>query len=409
MSDFRKKIQNKYNREVNPRFREKHWDTFISYWNSKKKKSRRGYFLFPLLAIVLISFLFILLNRNSGIVPDKNLLVENQTIRAENHPGTNSDTRDQKVNIINDETNEQILNVDKLISPNRSISNDIKRNDNNFNFSAYGTNLEKSPTIYSKLTHQIPESELFGTKNLLELDRSLTGTSLTLLPLTISPIHHSAVSLRQPVMKPISVDLSNERLGKFSILVYAGLSMPSHVETFEEQAQQFGGVLRYDIKDRLRLRINATFSSISFISKKINPRLGIKKIETPSNAVDFSMAVVESFNANVAIGLDYSFLKTPSWQSYFGLSYGFSKELAKEIDYEFIGFNLNDNQEDILIPDTKIDKFFVPHILHFEAGVEFSTPVIGVNFFLGYPVQLNKNKVEMLRQFQVNFGVSRKF
>ncbi len=193
MSDFRKKIQEKYNREVNPHFREKHWDTFISYWNSKKKKSRRGYFLFPLLAIVLISFVFILLNRNSGSVPDKNLLVENQTVRAENHPDTNSDTRDQKVNIINDETYEQISNVDKLTSPNRSISNDIKRKDNNFNFRAYRTNIEKSPTIYSKLTHQIPESELFGTKNLLELDRPLTGRSLTLLPLTISPIHHSAV------------------------------------------------------------------------------------------------------------------------------------------------------------------------------------------------------------------------
>ena len=94
------------------------------------------------------------------------------------------------------------------------------------------------------------------------------------------------------------------------------------------------------------------------------------------------------------------------WQGHLGLAYGAAAELVKDADYAFVQ---DDGGDDFILSVSDSKKYFEPMLLRFESGLYYQTPVGGFGVSLRYPWQFAKRHTQLLRQVQLNFGMTYKF
>ena len=205
---------------------------------------------------------------------------------------------------------------------------------------------------------------------------------------------------------PFSINVSKNHWIKsiYTAQVYGGLSHPFHVQTVEEKAFQFGGKLYHHMGKKVRLKTGVELGSISFVSKMMNPHLGVALVEAPSDIVQFDHAIVESVNLNIEFGVDRLIFSRNAWKSYAGISYIVATEITKDIDYTFAGIDDSSTIDDVLVSKKDATKYFVPHILKFETGLHYQSSIGGINLSFSFPYQISKTNVELLQQLQINVG-----
>jgi hypothetical protein len=428
--DFKDKIRAKYTAQVSPSFEDKNWDSFLAHKRKKEKK--------PMLFFLYLAGL-------AGIAIVGTLLIT----KAPGKVSTNVDSTNNLASILAQDNNsnqtESTMALPDLIEDaEKNISREniqIKTEESN--------NTKDGAHVSAKNTD-------FGraSKSTSRLAKSMPDTDIKLNPSNHHSVHESSdlsstnndkfipsVSNKKPVPSPTSrtglllieklptkkVDLSYTNLLDASyspiditskrkplwqrhgsnILVYGGISFPLNVETVEEQAHQFGARLYYNLGKRIRAKSGFEFALISFRSNSINPALGVEYVESPSDIVTFNNAIVESLNLSWDLGFDALVFSRKNLKGHLGISYLTAVELDKEIEYNFNGDDDNDSNDDIHVAVKDIKKYFVPHILKFEMGIQYETRIGGLNLSVGYPYQLSKNKLELLSQIQLNLGFTR--
>ena len=403
MTDFNKYIREKYDREVQPQFVDGKWDSFVAYRSIQgRKKNRNRFFIFFISGLALVAFTAIFSlsnNEKSTINPNvqstntHHLSQSNQTISNATEEPEPFKTIVAPSTINAKEISEDVT-ADNLSGSMASVQDEKK--------APFQKNIQSSITIKTKLP-AIKTNKPLNNPQGISQNTALSPLTTRLPIITSTKVNQRTIKINYP---PKKVEIQNNK--DWMLYVYSGIAFPSHVVTSQEQAFQYGLSLKYQIHPKIRLKTGLEYGSISFVSSEMDPRIGISSIPAPNDIVSFSNAVVNSTNLNFDLGLDYTFIQLGRWKPWLGFSYRISKELYKEIDYSFEEED-NNNLEEIHEFRSNENLYFIPGIMHIESGVLYETPEIGMNLSVGYPFQVKMQKVQLLRQIQINLGVSRTF
>ncbi|MCB0684979.1 MAG: hypothetical protein KDC53_00600 [Saprospiraceae bacterium] len=380
--DFKDTIVKKYENEVTPVFREEHWDSFVQQRDNVR---RRPLFIWIILGgtLSLLSYFIFHQNQKSTQpihskfsflpIPEKQNYAE--TITEKQNTKKLKNISLYQVNGT-DSLYKKDQNQIKSLNDIRSLASKTGYNVGNYTFPIPTESRQEKSNIHLKV---------------LETKKFLTVSEEQL-----------EIVMAAPVL-PIQIQKKYWNISSLGIQLYTGLSHPYHVETTEEKAFQIGSQFYYAIGKRTRLRSGIELGSLSFVSQLMNPNIGIDVVESPNESVLFDHAVVESVNANLDVGFDLLVHSQKSWSSYIGLSYQISKEILKDIDYSFLGKEDQPDQ-DLLLSKKDSKKYFAANIIKLQSGLNYQTPIGGFNVSFSYPYQLEKSKIKLLNQVQINVG-----
>ena len=395
--DFKDQIKAKYHQEVQPVFTENNWNAFLMY-KSKRKPRRRFVIWFFGIAISIVASVFLFHQINSldsfrskeYLAEDPKQMVDLETEIAETTHVIAQEGSDRAID--NQQLNRQLASRQKPPKSSRGTLLHARLDPQQPSDLPASTTPQFKSDVLDKDARKIVD-QMAPLKNRESLVQSMARWDLEVSPIEIT---RSEVPLW--------------RSSRFRVSIYGGLAFPFHVKTIEEQAHQFGGKLYHNLGHRWRSKFGLEFATISFISKVMDPDLGVAIVEAPTELVQFRSAVVESLNMNVEVGIDFLLFEKDAWQGYLGVSYGLSSELHKEIEYEFDEDDDITTDDDVKLAITNPEKYFVPHLLRFESGLQYQTKLGGFNLSLGYPYQLStKKKIEILGQLQLNLGFTKRF
>ncbi|NND33216.1 MAG: hypothetical protein HKN76_11550 [Saprospiraceae bacterium] len=442
--DFKNKIIAKYNAEVTPVFGDSSWDSFIAHRKKKKRRPLLLFFYSSIAGAILLGSLYLffpsdeIINHLSSIPlitdnNDSNSDRDNNNESLLNTPAV----RNGRSMVAENTLDKQLpaTHVDKLIgTPEEKRPVPFSLNQSSHTLNASGTKPTNKIPVRDKDTEvqrkePISQESNFSNTNQAKNQSGVAAASDKGIANAISPSEITQVSFKGMKMLPRktpAIKYPENKLSYFlpieivrqgllwqrtskTIHVYSGLLFPFHVQTVEEQAHHFGAKIYFDLSKRLRLKTGTELARISFRSNMINPALGVESIETPSDIVTFNNAIVESIDLNWDLGLDALIFTRKNWQAYIGVSYLISTEIGKEIEYNFSGDDDSDDDDDLAVSVKDAKKYFVPHIIKFESGLQYQTKVGGLNLSIGYPHQLSKTKIELLGQLQLNIGFTRRF
>ena len=234
------------------------------------------------------------------------------------------------------------------------------------------------------------------------------------IPTSLQTKDFSTQSLRKVPITAKSIEIPMDQSTpwvphQFSLSAYGGLALAFQVGTVDEQMHQIGLQLRFNISNRWRTKFGFEYSAVDFVATEMNPKIGVDYVESPSELLIFSEAIVESAGINLDLGVDYLIWRSKRLNIYAGASYRLSKEIKKGIDYEFVRDDDNNSVDDIFISSTKSSRYFEPLNVNLTLGAAFYVNNSGFSVAIARPVQLSRSKVNLLDQLQINFGLIRKF
>jgi hypothetical protein len=231
--------------------------------------------------------------------------------------------------------------------------------------------------------------------------KMLPSVEIDLLRISMNDITNDfSISEINPQHKPHS---------RWSYLLYVGAAYPFEVQTFEEQAFHFGISIKYNLYERLRLKSHVSFHNMNFISEMINPRIGIKSVQAPFPNQKFSTAELESSSINASIGLEYLLVENMRWGLHFGTSYLVAKEIIKDVDYIFLGPDNTELEDDSIVSLHNEERYFAKNIINIELSAGHHFAFGDFHYGFSYPLQLNKSKIDLVNQLQLNVGLMKKF
>ncbi len=444
--DFKKIIRDRYNKEVQPTFDNKHWDSFLAYRHYQKdKRRRRSLILLVFIGLALVGVsLSILITSGSNSIKSGSLS-KPQIQHGSSPTPVVDDHSPMRENGENVETKQQNTSSAELSSPDPVTSSDSglsveqfsreKTLDGSIEAAGQDTHLtsdERSGEL--RLNSNIDQASLAETKT-GEIDNphrmpgkqaylssrqrrdSGSGERNRLDPIPMIkfsiPLNGSQIMSDPPeASSPIHIpgrDQFEWKKNSFSALAYAGLAFPFHVKTVEEQAHQFGGRGYYYLGKRIRSKVGVEFSLVNFIANEMDPRIGVEIVESPSDRVMFSEVIVESLGLNIDAGLDFLVWRSNAWSYFAGISYTMSTELMKEMEYAFEGEDDDANDDDIFLSVAASRKYFEPALIKFETGISYETVLGGFNISVARPFQIRLRKTDLLDQLQINFGLTHRF
>ena len=403
MTDFKSNIKNKYNQEVQPTFSEENWESFLAFRDEQKEDKRR-FFIWFYFGFGMLAMSFICL---SLVWPPK---LKSYTVLEHNTQSPNKF-------------------IEKRLDESTEISNtEIKLGENiNQELLKEGGKKELDPHSNTKSRHQvninlsnIPNASLEQNQNssivddpsefMDEIVKKVKRQSITIQELpyrAIDWLHFKGDKIEFQDFTRLNL-VASRRPSGIQAKMYSGISIPFHVKTVEEQAYQFGGNIYKPITGAIKAKIGVELETVNFSTKIIDQSLGIRSVQAPSMEVELANIIVESVQFNTFAGLDFGFNRANKFNPYLGVGYGLAVELVKDIDYEFEGPDSDQSYDDVIISEKNTERFFVPHMLKFDAGFLYRTSNLGLDISIGYPIQLNKDKIKLLNQIQVNFGINLK-
>ncbi len=393
--DFKDQIRQKYQKEIQPSYNEERWKQFVAHREARKRPRRRwALYLILLMLLLAIGLVGIdkFASQNQGTqnklsYVDASAIADNVSDFQASVPG------DQQVEVNSHSTAPEV-DINVVALPNAFIPEMTSPISSHQESDNAGVVLVPS-SVGNDSRIELTFVEISSRKATpLNFKRNLRNVD-----------HANHGILGDPSIRVSGLVAWPKYL--HTIQVYGGLTYPSHVETVEEQAHQFGSTIHRRLSNRLRAKLNLHFASVNFTTQSMNPRLGVDYVESPSDLVQFDHSIVESINSNLNLGLDYLFWKTGDFYAYGGVGYGLSKELVKDIDYIFNGQDDLDIKDDVYLSKSDAKKYFIPHVVRLETGVQYQNELGGILFSLEYPIQLSTTRIEMFRQWQVNFGLLR--
>ncbi len=416
--EFKKAIQDKYRQEVNPTFSEEHWESFLAYETRRKRKPRGMLILLITIvttALVLGSFWFLKTTQvhqshYTKVTPPPEDPKQGQTSSAQR---TTSPSTSEKLHA--DISQPAAATGDAALSQ----ANAKSKNENNTvgsflakaNAGEFLNNTKKS--IHKNQAEQ-------GLKNLVMADNAEESLKYSVTEDSPTPVQYLLMRRNIHVRPQTATELSanaakidvmqdaNWVPKQWSFQIYGGLAVAFQIGTLDEQMHQFGSLMSYNLSKRLRAKFGFEFTAVDFAATEMNPAIGIDFVESPSDLVVFSEAVVESGGLNLDLGFDYLLWQGQHLNIYAGASYRLSTEILKGIEYEFVGDDDSGKDDDIFISSSKSSRYFEPLNLNLTLGLSYYVKNNGFNLSIGRPIQLSRSKVDLLDQLQINFGIIRK-
>lgn len=379
-------IKNKYAKEVDPIFTQEDWNSFLNHKNRKKKRPILLWILLGLTITLPITYSYLHSTKQTNPSYSE---YTNQDILStfEDHDLTQGGLT----------KTELLINTPPVSKEPVWLSEDRHRQSKIKHIPAPAQLLEVSDGRPTALNPKDDQRATFYNPE----KRNWELVAIPSRKLVPTSLNSTNISLNKPISIPSQKGSWKKSHGE--IQLYAGLSHPYHVETVEEKAFQVGSKLYLPVSRIIRLKTGIELGNISFVSKIMNPGIGIDNIEAPSKSARFDHAVVESINLSLELGLDVLLYSKKSWNSYLGISYLTAKEITKDIDYNFQDLdNLSGN--DILLSKKDSKKYFVPNIIKFETGLKYESPIGGINFSISYPYQIQNSGIDLLNQLQFNLG-----
>lgn len=403
--NFREVIRKKYEREVNPKMSEADWQSFLQHRSLKENRRKRFVYIpitVGLLLLIVFSIYFITL-------PDQ--ISELKFVTDEFPKGQNDLNPIADLKLDTFATNKRLQN---------NLPNSNQLHESSKTYIAFNKK-QKNPSSSADFELQKQMTQIVRTdidldkenskEEKFEISEQSRSSDLEMSKTSPLPVLGRIAELKTVGREITPFKISTTRVdswnpGNISAMINGGLALPFHDLTLDEQAHQFGILGYYHLNDNIRLKTGLEVSVADFIAVEMNPKIGVKFIESPGDKVVFYEAVVQSVGLSFDLGLDYRLWHHNNWSMYTGASYRLAKELIKGIEYEFRPDGPGGPENEIYIRSDKGDHYFEPFNIKFEVGLSYQTQVGGFNFALSYPLQLSNNKVDLLNQLQFNFGIS---
>ncbi len=389
---FEEKIRNRYQQESDHRAPKEGWESFVAFRAGRKKKSRRFIFFFLLF----------------GLLLSVTVISQQSTIK-------NADLHREASAVFIDTLDLQDIKPETIISSieKPAPTNTIQSSKIPHKYQEQGRGGEQEKPMKSKSGAHIEgvalnNNSVDNTAQSYAAQRKMPRIQMRTLDIIAKEVKlipslrrnirgvHIAVDPKETLWSP----------GAQSIEGYAGLAFPFQLETVDEQAHQIGLKYMRAISRRIRWQVSAEYAVVNFKSNVFDRALGIAAVEAPAANYSFQDVIIESVNTSLFIGVDALVFNRGPWQGHLGLAYGASAELVKDADYAFVQ---DDGGDDFILSVSDSKKYFEPMLLRFESGLYYQTSVGGFGVSLRYPWQFAKRHTQLLRQVQLNFGMTYKF
>ena len=79
--------------------------------------------------------------------------------------------------------------------------------------------------------------------------------------------------------------------------------------------------------------------------------------------------------------------------------------MQKNIEYEFKGKDIETNSTYVVLTNEK--KYFLPHIIKFDFGLEYKSPLATFSIFGTTNRQITSDKLDLLKSIKLNIGITR--
>ncbi len=193
---------------------------------------------------------------------------------------------------------------------------------------------------------------------------------------------------------------------KFGLSIITGTAFSTEYDLVDDQAFQVGGILSYRPANGLRLSSEISLQSVSFLSREVNQKIGIKAVEMPSDHLILSEIIVESASLVANLGIDFTIYKSDFWALYAGASYGYYLELSRELEYKF-------DDDDEITPSVSLftsNKISSPHLFQLHSGIEFeANPILTFGLRVSRVLPINNPTYVVPNNTQISLVLTTKF
>ena len=383
MDEFTKNIVSQYEQEVEPLFDDTKWDSFVLFRQSISRRKRRRVFVFLFFAVSLLGgFIFLSRDGRMGYSPGESV---GPTL-SESEPGISSNTLNAipqgTINgTVADTSYEQLIKITSSDHIERSVT----RIDED----------EKYPDLFEDGGPDKVKTQ--------PLPRVVQG---------FAPIEGKSFFMDS---KPLSIREFNEKIDSIAIEdespmdvgleVYAGVDIPNHRLTYGENGYHFGSRLYVPLQKNTYLRGGIQISNLNYKSHIMSGEIGVVPIEAPGENFNFSQAVVEDLVFDLHIGGDYFFgARNHSLRPFVGLGYQMRINLIHDVDYEFMGTEIDLSPSDIIVSRSGRTGVLESYI-GLRTGLSLNSPIGSVLISCEKNLKINDPASNNFKNLELSLGL----
>lgn len=451
MSDLKKILQEKYQKEVQPTFTDAAWNSFSEYQaahlpdNNKKKRRFFWIFLFLLVGMTgSLSFAY-LRSSNEEFVEEYR---ENDPLNAQDKPTTQMNPSSQKgtatetnpasqygltsQNRLSAQDDSDIVN--KLASQKEQQKLGQKKETSNFSRDN-ATQNPPSPILESEATNRASHEKIIGNilnpekstdqgnkLNALEkLTKELPATALqenfpiadNQLRIPVDPLYKLATTLSS-IKTMENLELSGpvipvHRLlydGKWMASVELGTGTMSHRSIRNVEMGIVQSRFQYKLDPHWRIEGMLAFQKIDYVSSVQNRSLGLRAVPLPRSTLSLSYVKSSTLYVETGVGIAYEFEPLDRFKLSFGPRFRYISEVSRNLTYEFADEENVIEQVHATLDDRNNHPYNVEiHTdLYYEISPEFEIGLSG-----NYLRPINQNEVILPSQWRILVGLRKNF
>ena len=430
--NFKNSIVENYHDEVQPKFTEDKWSSYLAYTQKKERKNRLLLIILPLGLLLGFSGYYLWTNSSGSNDHFERINAYDQNVVAAQPNRISTDASSDKLKTGMEKAHHPSHPIDIPHVPlgeNDGTSTDISLENVARPNLEQEQNVLRSISMSQSLTDQASCRETFrrasASEGIENAHSYIIRKNMRAVPQEIIVHQNRTLDILKPhypeqlippgtngflppVISLVKQKKQTPRNRLWTAALYCGIAMPQKNFATSEQAYQFGSRLSYQL-GKIGLSTNLLVQNYSYTATHQTESLGIGVQAPPRTGQTFEKAEVETMNVHYGLGISYDLLKRTRWDLTVGLDYFFYFELIKDTDYFFEGSEKNKSSDDDLISFKNAFKQFSPVNLNCYTSVSRSFGRNGIKLSVEYPIQLSKAEIDLLQQWQFNLGFLYKF
>ncbi len=406
MKNFEQSIRDLYDEQVNPVYNETAWESYNSHVDEKKTNHKNRLAWVFLLGLITLTLVLLgvknsaepELRNDTSIVAVNIEPVDGLVEKRSSHTSGNSIT--QMDNSLSDGT-EQSIPSSSIIFPANDISK--KHNTSKLEAASFSLGIEKEKQ--EVMTREESEESVIQFIN--DPHRRIPQMNALFIKKHDLITNETYLDLNNKVIEqtiPIHRKADNHRV---ALGLRASFGQLSH--RVIEKNNIFTGMafVYWSFSKHFRLKTDVGIDRIKYSSRIFSLNLGLRSKVADSGQLDFERIINTSYRFNAGLGIDYLQPLSDNWSIAIGQSLVYSKELRRNLSYEFVDFE--DMNSKLVINDKVPDLQTFPLNVRFDLSVEYS-----INQRLNLEVigslmrQLSKEDHDLPDQSTISIGILKK-